>query len=237
MLRNLGFRRFSVVKWRIAGNLRRALITVTFLLSQLSFYRAPIWAQGAPNPLQRTQGARVNDVEQDYCEQRALLLTVLNDSKGHLDRQSVIMIHDPKTDTKLWQTTNKESQATICDLNFGDYDLEISAVGFITEHKVVHISPAIQKLRVEVQLRRNPSAVELSASDDAIPKKERKNAEHAVYALKSGNLKEAQKRLEKLYKVVPSSAQVNFLYGYLYLQRNDTIHAETYLTRHHLRSS
>jgi tetratricopeptide (TPR) repeat protein len=71
----------------------------------------------------------------------------------------------------------------------------------------------------------------LNASDEAIPASARKDAKHAVVDLRSANLKDAQKRLDKAFKLAPSNAQINFLYGYLYQQQRDFDKAETYLNR------
>ncbi|HJT71895.1 MAG TPA: tetratricopeptide repeat protein [Terriglobales bacterium] len=190
-------------------------------------------AQPSPTWTTPTQQARMGDVEQDYCEldQHGLVVTVLNDSKHRLDRQSIVTLHDQKRGLTTWQTTSRESQMTVCELDFGDYDVEVSAVGYVTEHQTVHITGTIQKVKLEVILHRDPSAVELSASDDQIPRKQRKDAERAVYELKSGNLKDAQKHLDKIYKFAPSSAQLNFLYGYLFLQQRDFEKSESYLSK------
>jgi tetratricopeptide (TPR) repeat protein len=51
----------------------------------------------------------------------------------------------------------------------------------------------------------------------------------AVAALKAANYKAAQKQLEKAYKVAPSSAEIDFLFGYLFVQLKDNDKAETSL--------
>lgn len=172
---------------------------------------------------------RMGEVKTNYGMQQNLLITVLGGPKSHLDRQSVIKLHDLKRGTTVWQTTSKDSEALFYDLDFGDYDVEVSAVGYKTEHKQVHLTYAVQSPQVEVVLERDPNAVDLNANDDIIPPKQRKDAQRAVNALKSGNLKEAQKRLDKIYKLAPSSSQLNFLYGYLYLQQKDLPKSEAFL--------
>ena len=47
-------------------------------------------------------------------------------------------------------------------------------------------------------LRKDPSAVDLTLADAAMPSKARKEAKHGVSALKSGNLKEARKSWMRL---------------------------------------
>ena len=171
------------------------------------------------------------EVNVDYGLQRNLLLLVFDDKKVRLDHQAVVKLHDKKRDLTTWLTTTNESEVVFHDLDFGDYDLEISAVGYLTEHKEIHVTATLDSLKVEVALKRDPEAVDLSASDDAIPAKQRKDAKRAVHDLESSNFKAAQKRLEKVYAVAPSSAQVNFLFGYLFLQLQDLEKAEAYLGR------
>jgi tetratricopeptide (TPR) repeat protein len=52
-----------------------------------------------------------------------------------------------------------------------------------------------------------------------------------LYSLKSGKLAEARKQLDKVYKFAPDSAQLNFLYGYLFFGLKDLDKAESYLSR------
>jgi tetratricopeptide (TPR) repeat protein len=173
----------------------------------------------------------MHDIEKAYCDKETLQLTVRTENNALLDRQAVAKLYEQKKDVTLWQSTSKESEATFC-VDFGDYDLEVSAVGYLTEHKdvAVHVGGS-KTLKVEIILHSDPSAVELSASDDAIPPKLRKDAKRAVDELKSGNLTQAQKHLDKVYAAVPSSPQLNFLYGYLFLQLKDMEKSGAYLKR------
>lgn len=174
---------------------------------------------------------RVRELEKAYCDRETLQLTVRTEKNSLLDRQAVAKLYEQKKDVTLWQSTSKESEATFC-VDLGDYDLEVSAVGYLTGHKDVEVQAArTRTLKVEIILQSDPSAVELSASDDAIPPKLRKAAKRAVDELKSGNFTKAQKDLGRVYAAVPSSAQVNFLYGYLFLQLKDMEKSGTYLKR------
>ena len=115
--------------------------------------------------------------------------------------------------------------------SLGTYDLEASAVGYLAERKDLQITPTVQSPQIEIILHKDPLAVDLSDSDTMIPSRLRKDAKRAVLALKSANYKEAEKRLGKVYKSAPSSVQVNFLYGYLFVQLNDLAKAEGFLGR------
>lgn len=182
-------------------------------------------------PLDPSTAARMGDVKVGVGDNRNLVLTVINNAKAHLDRQAVIKLRDQKRDFTVWQTTDNESIAEFHDLDFGDYEIEISAVGYLAEHQVVRVTAsADMSIKMEVSLQKDPEAVDLNTSDEALPANVRKDAKRGVYDLKSSNFKAAQKRLEKVYKAVPSNAQINFLLGFLYLQLKDLDKAESYLS-------
>jgi len=191
-----------------------------------------VLSAAAPGQIPNTPdiATRMRDVTQNIGDHGMLLITVLNSTKARLDRQSVIKLHDRTRDHVVWQSTTDQSESTFPDLDVGVYDIEVSAVGYLTEHKELDVPGTLQTIRLEVVLRPDPTAVNLNASDDAIPANARKDAQRAVIDLKSGNVKEAEKRLDKVYKVAPSSAQVNFLFGYLFLQLKDYEKSEAYLS-------
>jgi tetratricopeptide (TPR) repeat protein len=179
---------------------------------------------------------RMNDVDLNIScdENRRLIVNVVsidNDKKARLDRQSVVKLHDIKRDITAWQTTDNESKITFCNIDFGDYEIEVSAVGYLTEQRLWHLAGTVQERKLEIALRKDPTAVDLGAIDNAIPAQARKDAKRAADYLKSANFKEAQKRLERAYKVAPRSAQINFLFGFLYVELKDYEKAESFLSR------
>ena len=192
--------------------------------------------QGLPStPMQGNIELRMSDVKvTNSCdEHQRLVVTVVdvaNDKKEHLDRQSVVKLHDVKRDITTWQTTDKESEITFCNIDFGDYEIEASAVGYLTEHREWHLAGTVQERQLEILLRRDPTAVELNPAENEIPAKARKETRRAVEALKSANFKEAQRRLDRAYKVAPSNGQISFLYGYLFFEQKNYEKAESYLT-------
>jgi tetratricopeptide (TPR) repeat protein len=179
---------------------------------------------------------RMNDVDLNIsCDELQRLIvnvvTTDNDKKVRLDRQSVVKLLDIKRDTTAWQTTDKESKITFCNIDFGDYEIEVSAVGYLTEQRLWHLAGTVQERKLEIALRKDPTAADLSAVDSAIPAQAQKDAKRAVDYLKSANFKEAQKRLERAYKVAPGSAQINFLLGFLYVELRNYEEAESFLSR------
>lgn len=157
------------------------------------------------NPTYRTKGS-------------VLLLKVMTGNKTRLDRQALIKLYNKNTKDSLWQTTNDVAEASFGDLTVAQYDIEVSAVGYLTAHKDFNVTSAIVTYNQEIALERDPAAVELNAPSASMPSKARKETQRAVTALKSGNHKDAQKHLDAAYKVVPTSADVNFLLGYLAVQ-------------------
>ncbi len=206
------------------------------LLLAAAFLAWPFFmlSTGAPAQIPLGQGnteLRVNEISQNYCDHLSLKITVRSDPKTLLDRQSVVKLHDQKRDTTVFETTSKDSNVVFCGIDFGDYDVEVSAVGYLTGSQVVHVTGTLQQVQSQVILQKDPNAVKLSAADDRIPAKARKDTKRAVDALNSADLKSARKYLDQAYKIAPASAQVNFLYGYLFLQLKDFEKSETYLSR------
>ncbi|MGB6802377.1 MAG: hypothetical protein WBE31_08925, partial [Candidatus Sulfotelmatobacter sp.] len=92
----------------------------------------------------------MHELEKAYCDKETLQLTVRTEKNALLDRQAVAKLQEPKKDVTLWQSTSKESEATFC-LDFGDYDLEVSAVGYLTGHKEVEVPVSrTRTLQVEI---------------------------------------------------------------------------------------
>jgi len=159
-----------------------------------------------------------------------LLLTVYaENNKKRLDRQSVVKLNNQTTQTISWQTTNDQSVASFGDVPFGHYDIEVSAVGYLTEHKELQVISSVNTVNLEFVLQPDPTALRLGFADAAMPPKARKETKHGVSALKSGNLKGAQKWLDAAYQLAPANPDLNFLMGYLRYQQKDFGQAQTYL--------
>ena len=158
-----------------------------------------------------------------------LLLTVYaENNKKRLDRQSVVKATNQTTQTVSWQTTNDQSEASFGDMPFGQYDLEVSAVGYLTAHKELQVISALNTVALEVVLHSDPTALKLDV-DEGMPTKARKDTKRGVSALKSGNLKQAQRWLDAAYQLAPANSDLNFLMGYLRYQQKDFDQAQTYL--------
>jgi len=156
---------------------------------------------------------------------------VYNERKGtHLDRQALLKLVSPSSQSPVWQTTLEDtSQGVFANLAYGNYNVEVSAVGYLSTQKEVQVPNSLSPVMVDVMLRRDPDAINLDVSDRELSPKARKQAKRAVSALRSGNFKEAQKQLDEAHQLFPYSPDLNFLLGYLYFQKRDFTEAGTYL--------
>ena len=159
-----------------------------------------------------------------------LLLTVSRSPKGHLDRQAVVKLLNRNTGNIVWQTTNDRGEASFGDLEVGAYDLEVSAVGYLTARKSVKVQALLITYQEEIALEPDPSSIDLQATNAAqLPKKARKAIQRGVAALKSADYKEAEKQLKTAVTAAPDSVDANFLSGYLAFEQKRFDAAKGYL--------
>lgn len=159
-----------------------------------------------------------------------LVLTVFAERNGtHLDRQAVMKLVNVSSHATSLAVTDDRSKGVITDIPLGSYDLEVSAVGFLSNHREMQVIDAQRPIEMEVVLKRDPDAVNLDVAGAIMSPKARKQAKHAISAMKSGNLSAAQKQLDEAYKLAPSSPDLNFLLGYLYFEKRDFDQAGSFL--------
>ena len=159
-----------------------------------------------------------------------LLVAVFGEDRTVLDRQAVVKaVHKDSLETS-WQTTGDHAEATLSPSRVGTYEIEVSAVGYLTTTSQVVIPDIVNHYRVEINLKKDPTAIELSVpTPPQMPAKARKQMSQGVADLKSGKLKQAQKHLNAANQLVPSNPEVKFLLGYLSFQQKDFKQAEAYL--------
>ena len=159
-----------------------------------------------------------------------LLFTVFAErSSVHLDRQALLKLVNLGDRSATWQTTEDTSKAVFTNIPYGSYDVEVSAVGYLSAHQELQVMNSLRPSEINIVLQRDPDAIKLDVNDTVLSQKARKEAKHAISLLKSGKLTGARKQLDEAYKLAPSSPDLNFLLGYLYFQKKDFAQAETYL--------
>jgi tetratricopeptide (TPR) repeat protein len=155
-----------------------------------------------------------------------------------LDRQALLQLLNRSNHTATWQTTNEivqgafedhVSQGVFNDVEYGEYDIEVSAVGYLSERRQLQVVNSWSPIQLKFTLKRDPEAINLDVPDMVISAKARKEVKRGVSALKSNNLKEAEKQLGAAYSSDPSSSDVNFLLGYLNYQKREYERAADYL--------
>ena len=106
--------------------------------------------------------------------------------------------------------------------------VSVTAVGYMSASQEISVLKP-ERQDVDIVLHRDPAAVTLNEASGLMSRKAQKEAKRAVSLLKSGDLTNAEKRLKTAYVSAPSNADLNFLLGYLYFQKNDYAQAGTYL--------
>lgn len=157
---------------------------------------------------------------------------------GHLDRQALVQLVNRSTQIGTWQTTNdimqgafqdEVSQGVFTNVTYGEYEIEVSAVGYVSERRQLQVVNSWSPIELKFTLKRDPEAINLDVPDMGLSAKARKGVKRGISALKSSNLKEAEKQLGAAYQSDASSSDVNFLLGYLYYEKSDYGRATDYL--------
>jgi tetratricopeptide (TPR) repeat protein len=158
-------------------------------------------------------------------------VSVLAPNNAHLDRQAAVKLYDENKKTTDWQITADNSDATFASIAIGKYDIEVSAVGYLSGRTESDVLSPFNPTQVKVVLHPDPDAVDLDAGNASLTGKPNKEIKRATSELKSGKFKEAQKDLDSAYKAAPTNAHVNFLLGYSAFQQNQPDPAQTYLQK------
>ncbi len=118
--------------------------------------------------------------------------------------------------------------AVFVNTELGKYSVSVTAVGYLTTRQEISVVKA-ERQDVDIVIQRDPAAITLNEASGLLSKQAKKEANRALSHLKSGQLSDARKHLEAAYKLAPSNADLNFLFGYLYFEENDYAQAATYL--------
>ena len=168
-----------------------------------------------------------------------LIFAVFAERHGtSLHRQALLKLVNLANQSPIWQTTENTSQGpydesgslgVFTDIPYGNYNVEVSAVGYLSSHKELTVGSTMVTQHLDIVLHRDPAAINLDMAAAIMSPKIRKDTKRAISALKSGRLPEAQKYLDAAHKSDPSDSNLNFLLGYLYFQKKDFAQAGTYL--------
>ncbi len=161
-----------------------------------------------------------------------LVVQVFAEERGASGLESMVTLRSEMNGWENYQTIQFTSEVTFPGLAPGVYSLEVSAVGYRTAVERLDIDGVRRVLRATITLKRDPTGSQLSATPvSLIPRPARKDTERGLVALRSKKLKDAEKYLLKAYKRAPESADLNYLLGVLFSQKNDFAQAQSYLAK------
>lgn len=204
---------------------RWGILTILCLLLVASAW--PQKSSPASGPLQR--GTAIPEITKEPTP-GGLLVAVVGENKAALDRQAVVKAVNKESQKVAWETTTGKSEARFENLSVGLYDVEVSAVGYLTAKLGVEIKDANNLYKIDVELKKDPTAVDLSVpSEQQLPAKARREISQGVADFNSGKLKDALKRLRAANDAVPNNAEVKFLLGYVLFQQKDFQQSEAFL--------
>jgi tetratricopeptide (TPR) repeat protein len=123
-------------------------------------------------------------------------------------------------------------QATFRNIRPGGYKVDVEASGY-SKVREDALLPMTGEAHVEIYLRPEAStgAIVLSGGAPVLAPKAKKEMQAGLSALRSGDLNEAQKRLENAGHLAPNHPEVLYLLGMLYMQMNDLPKAEGFLDK------
>jgi tetratricopeptide (TPR) repeat protein len=161
-----------------------------------------------------------------------LVLTVNDEKRRPLDRQAVVALRntsDNSAQSLLTDDVEGKTSVTFVSLTPGVYDISVSALGYLTTHQRFVANGNTTAQRVQVTLKKDPSAVDLSIKPREMSPKVRKDLLHGWSDVKSAKLDDAEKHLQAAEKLDPSNSDVAFLLGFIYFEKNDADRAAQYL--------
>lgn len=157
----------------------------------------------------------------------SIRITVLDSQNAPLKSQALIKLHSSVQDATSWQVTGDNSQLLLPDQPFGKYDIEVSALGYLSNRTTLDVASMTDTIDLKVVLQTDTTAD--MESDASLPPRALHEVNRAIRALRVNDLKEAQKRLDEAEKLAPTSGRVKFLLGYLALAKGDPAQAQTSL--------
>jgi tetratricopeptide (TPR) repeat protein len=173
------------------------------------------------------------DTAQVVASKGGVLVLVVSDIKHHaLDRQAFVeLTNTTNNSSRTMPTDDVEGKTTVTfvSLEPGVYDIAVSALGYLTAHQRFVDNNITSAQRVQIILKKDPSATDLSIKPREMSPKVRKDLLRGWSDVKSAKLDDAQKHLEAAEKVDPNNSDVAFLLGFIYFEKKDADRSAQYL--------
>jgi len=137
--------------------------------------------------------------------------------------------------TSFSQTASSldNSQVVFANVGMGEYLVEVRATGYkdATEAASLITPETSTYVFVELLPEGPPGAAVQPDGPPLLAPKAQKELEAAAAALRAGDIKEAQKRLEKAQKLAPGHPDVSYLWALLYIRMENLAQARAALER------
>jgi tetratricopeptide (TPR) repeat protein len=132
------------------------------------------------------------------------------------------------------QSTARAGYVRINELPQSEYNVLVVAPGFGRVTKLIDTHTlGATLMKVSIQLEPAPEGEDAVTDTElaALAPKAQKAVGKAIESLRSNKLPEARSQLETAYRVAPTSAEVNYLFGVYSLQMSDRVQAKSYWTK------
>jgi tetratricopeptide (TPR) repeat protein len=193
---------------------------------------AAAMGQGRPTGPPVAPPGQMSTAAPGFGNSATVTVAVTDETGLPLDEQALVKLTSDMTGANLWGTTQDRSQIIFDNLVPAEYEIEVSAAGYSSVTKNVNVMSPNENFDVLVRMRRSDGgASPVGLPGQLLVGKARQEAQKGIAALSSGNLKEAQKHLEKAYKIAPGNADLNYLMAILCSRTSRTGEEETYLNK------
>jgi len=130
------------------------------------------------------------------------------------------------------QGTAKDGYVRINEAAQSEYNVLVVAPGFARVMKQIDAQGStLMKFTIQVQPAPEGEDAITDKELAALAPKAQKALSKAIEALRSNKLPDARGQLTTAYRVAPTSAEVNYLFGVYSLQMSDRVQAESYWTK------
>jgi tetratricopeptide (TPR) repeat protein len=136
---------------------------------------------------------------------------------GPLQGNAVVKLSSDFKGTHLTALTRDAGNATFPSLHTGDYQIEVSSVGYKTKIESAEVMPAYPSYNVYVYMQPESAADSASAppTSTTMTPKLQSEIDKAVTKMRQQQFAEAQKHFEKAAKMAPGNPDVQYMWGML----------------------
>jgi tetratricopeptide (TPR) repeat protein len=156
-----------------------------------------------------------------------MLVIVTNQAGAPLPDQALVKLYCDASRHQLWENTRNKSQVKFDSVPPCDYEVQASAAGYDTATESVDVMAGGQIRVVSMHLKRSGDI----KPGQLLGSSAFKHMQKGLSAMSAGRLDVAQKQFESAARLAPANADVNFVLGFLFVQKQQLAEAETYFLK------